>query len=169
MGAVTYQKPLPPSKGILSMSTDSILDSRIHALPQGSSDGLKHDEWYCGNCGLHIPTDCRCVYEPAFPKPQRNKKLPKPLKRSRVRTKSRQQSKRDYKYALAKKEYKSKHRFCECGCGQVGTVIHHKRSRVGSDLWNQELFMLVTNKCHQRIHANPKESYELGYLVRRVS
>ncbi len=45
--------------------------------------------------------------------------------------------------------------------------IHHRKGRVGNLLYDQSYFMAVSREGHNWIHANPRESYESGYMLKR--
>ncbi len=47
------------------------------------------------------------------------------------------------------------------------TEIHHVRGRVGTLLTDTNYFMAVSAEGHRWIHANPKQSYERGYMLKR--
>ncbi len=46
--------------------------------------------------------------------------------------------------------------------------IHHRRGRIGSLLYNPKYFMACCNRCHKHIEANPKESFKMGWSVKRT-
>lgn len=103
-------------------------------------------------------------YKPRFPKPPKRKRTAK-----RIRVKSDKQFERDKKYQAAKKQKQAQRLMCECGCGEIGTEIHHIAGRVGPLLYDISNLMVVTEECHRWIHANPEESYRLGYLRKRIT
>jgi|GEM_PF-5870850 hypothetical protein len=70
-------------------------------------------------------------------------------------------------YESVKKEYLKDNQMCECGCGQRSVLIHHKKGRVGGLLCDPEFFMAVAYNCHVKIHNEPKEACEKGYLLPR--
>lgn len=50
--------------------------------------------------------------------------------------------------------------------GQVEQV-HHRKGRDGQRLTEIQYLLAVCHPCHEYIHANPSESYERGWMVRR--
>lgn len=59
------------------------------------------------------------------------------------------------------------HGLCEC-CGDVpGTVVHHRKKRSQGGTNGMGNLMLLDSIHHDRIHANPARSYELGFLLHR--
>jgi hypothetical protein len=63
--------------------------------------------------------------------------------------------------------------FCEVGvilcCTMTPTVRHHKKGRVGPDVDNVEHTLDCCHACHVYVHANPAESYERGWMERRIA
>lgn len=58
--------------------------------------------------------------------------------------------------------------FCEAGtpaCTGPGEVFHHRQGRRTHD---PDLILHCCDACHLYIHAHPAESYERGWMVRRV-
>jgi hypothetical protein len=45
--------------------------------------------------------------------------------------------------------------------------IHHKAGRSGNNLLDVNTWMLVCAGCHEYIHANPAESFEKGWMLKR--
>jgi len=61
---------------------------------------------------------------------------------------------------------------CELGtpdCTYVGTEAHHRKGRDGDLVADDSLLAWTCSDCHRYAHANPKESYAHGWLVRRNS
>lgn len=106
-----------------------------------------------------------------------------PLKRTRISTKkpmlrrtklkpmSSSPKKREERklYKKLREEYLINQPTCECGtednpCKEEATDIHHKAGRA-SFLNRVDTWMAVSRKCHDKIHANPKDSYEKKHLI----
>ena len=66
-------------------------------------------------------------------------------------------------YSKKRKEYFMLHHFCEV-CNEPACDIHHKARR-GKNLNNQDTWMAVCRKCHNKIESNGKWARENGYLV----
>lgn len=58
---------------------------------------------------------------------------------------------------------------CEaCGLFLFGIVaLHHRKLRSQGGAHTVENLILIHERCHLGIHANPTRSYELGHMVRR--
>lgn len=90
------------------------------------------------------------------------------MKRSRIRRKQRS-GLAEYnkaREALAEQAaYRCQARTPNCN-GQLEQV-HHRKGRDGELLTNPEYLLGVCYPCHSYIHANPSESYERGWMIRR--
>lgn len=93
------------------------------------------------------------------------------MKRSRLNSRSSSPKKKIERelYQKLRKKYLREHHKCECGtkekpCHKRSEDIHHKAGR-GRYLNRQDTWMAVARSCHDRIHQNPKESYERGHLI----
>jgi hypothetical protein len=59
-------------------------------------------------------------------------------------------------------------RICErCG-GAPATDAHHRRNRSQGGKWEASNLMHLCRDCHAYITTNPTESYEQGWMVRRI-
>ncbi len=54
---------------------------------------------------------------------------------------------------------------CECGCGRLASMIHHRRLRSQGGRHELANLLHLNYLCHADIHANPERSYALGMLV----
>lgn len=96
-------------------------------------------------------------------------------------------------YAKARSEYLKDHPYCQWWIAEIGvdeqlvmcgfvmdidseyygvkvplaTEIHHKRGRLGKLLYDKTYFMAVSRQGHEWIHANTRESYARGYMLKR--
>lgn len=53
-------------------------------------------------------------------------------------------------------------------CGKRGEVVHHRQGRGGADPHALGGLAHLCVPCHLHIHAHPAESYESGWMVRRL-
>lgn len=53
-----------------------------------------------------------------------------------------------------------------CLCPR-STQIHHTKGRTGEMLLRTEFWLAVSDEGHRAIHADPKKSYEMGYMIKR--
>lgn len=61
--------------------------------------------------------------------------------------------------------------FCEARtpvCTGFGQHVHHKAGRVGKGVNKPEMLLHVCFACHSHIHGNPAESYEHGWMCKRL-
>lgn len=62
------------------------------------------------------------------------------------------------------------HGMCELGtpvCVRRGSEVQHLRGRVGALLTDVRWMRWTCRPCHRYAHANPAESYERGWMVKR--
>lgn len=53
-------------------------------------------------------------------------------------------------------------------CTRIAVHVHHKAGRVGPDPHHPDRLLHVCLACHDHIHRNPEESYEAGWMLRRL-
>jgi hypothetical protein len=53
-------------------------------------------------------------------------------------------------------------------CTGMGVHVHHKAGRTGPNPHDPAGLLHVCSSCHVHIHANPTESYDHGWLVKRL-
>lgn len=61
--------------------------------------------------------------------------------------------------------------FCEAqtsACSGFGQHFHHRAGRVGPGVNLPGMILHVCWRCHRYLHTHPLESYERGWLVRRL-
>ena len=61
--------------------------------------------------------------------------------------------------------------FCEAHtpvCDHVAQHVHHKAGRKGVGAHSPSNLLHVCNGCHSYIHEHPQESYEAGWMLRRL-
>lgn len=116
-----------------------------------------------------------CVYANAKPK-KKQKRIP-PISEKR--------KKESYEYSKKRKTFlaKEENKFCPVAKmflnhvlpkeerefwlrNQQATEIHHKAGRKGKLLNYVPLWLAVGREGHNWIHANPTESYRLGFLIK---
>lgn len=96
----------------------------------------------------------------AFGTPKK-KKAPRPIKRV-----SDHQAERLKIYYRLRRKYLKEHPKCEVCKVRKSQDIHHKRGRIGENLF--EHFLATCKVDHDFIHHNPKWAYEMGYLEHRL-
>jgi len=80
-------------------------------------------------------------------------------------------------YKPIRDQYMKEHEYCECGCGEPATDLHHKAGRTGyydldsrfkglKLLWDKRFFMATARSCHNHIHEHPEWAYQMGYLIK---
>ena len=73
---------------------------------------------------------------------------------------------RRFQYQWLRDEYFKRNPVCE-KCGSKNHLdLHHKRGRDGDNLYRD--FMTVCRDCHEWIHNNVLESYQMGWLLSRL-
>lgn len=73
---------------------------------------------------------------------------------------------RKKEYEKLRKDYLLNHPICECCEMQIASEIHHKRGRIGDNLF--KYFLAVCNSCHRQIETNPTWAKENGYSESRL-
>lgn len=58
---------------------------------------------------------------------------------------------------------------CEICRERPADQVHHRLGRDGERLLDARYYMGLCAGCHTHVHANPQESYEKGWLIRRNS
>lgn len=128
-------------------------------------------------------------------KPERKKKEPSRLTRgSRIKPVSATRAKINKIYSALRLKFLEEHPYCEHTMKEMGLTladigpfgkaewnwgfkfgyvtiprseeVHHIRGR-GKYLLDTSTWLAVSHAAHQKIHANPKESYEKGYMLPR--
>lgn len=69
------------------------------------------------------------------------------------------------RYKDLRKEYLSNHPVCEVCGTKPANEIHHKRGRIGENLFKD--FLAVDRECHIRIEENPEWAKEMAYSLSR--
>ncbi len=54
-------------------------------------------------------------------------------------------------------------------CSGLGNQAHHIRRRAQGGTHDIVNLMWICSPCHTHVHANPEESYNLGFLARSVA
>ena len=57
-----------------------------------------------------------------------------------------------------------------CGRGVIGQphAVHHRKGRQCVDPHSPANMVLLCESCHIHIHAHPAESYDQGWMIRRL-
>ncbi len=84
--------------------------------------------------------------------------------RKRIKTSSQKRQKQQKTYRVVRDAYMGLNPTCG-RCGKAATEVHHKAGRRGNRLTNVKYFMKACTPCHKYIHANPKESFQKGWLI----
>lgn len=69
-------------------------------------------------------------------------------------------------YNAIRKVYLKDHPICEVCKVNKAEHIHHKRGRIGNNLFKD--FLAVCMPCHSKIEENPKWAKEMGYSLSRI-
>lgn len=105
----------------------------------------------------------------SWPQNKRRKSIPKVSPKRKLANIEYAKTKKEWKKNLEEKgEWRCAYREAagtQCSSAP-GDSPHHKRGR-GRFLSDSSLFLPVCGKHHDRIHANPKDSYERGYMLKR--
>jgi hypothetical protein len=100
------------------------------------------------------------------PKPEPRAKKPK----TKIKPVSTKQAKALTEYAKVRKEFMSKHLYCQAkleGCQTVALDVHHTLGR-GANLTNVDTFLAVCRTCHRFIEDNPTEALKMGFSKSRL-
>ena len=89
------------------------------------------------------------------------------LKRTRLSPVSKRRRKELSEYSALRKVFLSTFPICFRCAKSPATDIHHRWGRHKDRLNDTDWWIGVCRPCHDHIHANPAEAYELGYLIRR--
>lgn len=95
------------------------------------------------------------------------------MKRSRIAPISRKRRQRDAAYPKARMAvYDRSQGLCEARtdvCTGRMQAVHHIAGRGGPDPHRLDNLLGCCDPCHRRIHSSPAESYEQGWMRRRVA
>ena len=105
------------------------------------------------------------THEPLVNKP----KVKKPKKA--IPKVAKKRGKVNHEYAKRREWFMARNYWCEYAIAEglyprPATEVHHKRGR-GKYLLDTTTWMAVSSENHKLIHANPKYSYEKGYMLPR--
>jgi hypothetical protein len=101
------------------------------------------------------------------PKPEPRAKKSK----AKIKPVSTKQAKALSNYAKVRKDFLSKHLFCEAnltGCLVIADQIHHVEGRLGELLIDPNNFLAVCGVCHRFIEDNPTEALKMGFSKKRL-
>lgn len=116
----------------------------------------------CKNCGKEDYIFGYGMCKPCYTKTR----VHKPSKIVKIKPISKKQSSRNNDYLKLRKQYFNEHLICECCQVRPPTEIHHKRGRIGSNLF--EHFLAVCSDCHRKIEENPEWAKENGFSEGRL-
>ena len=88
------------------------------------------------------------------------------MKRTRIRTCSKPLRSRRALYTKLERAYLAAHPFCECGCGNASSEVHHKAGRIGEWLTYVPFFFAACTDCHRWITDHMAEAEARGWIVR---
>lgn len=128
------------------------------------------------NCENKAEIKKKCKYHYWLDVKAKSKKIKK--KATKIKSISENGYKRNLKYRTSRKEYLENHVCCEaklpgCICPTIEydnsvLQIHHKRGRIGEDLFDKTHFLAVCPKCHAEIEMTPLMSKLNGWSVSRL-
>lgn len=78
---------------------------------------------------------------------------------------SSKRAKENREYSERRKDFLSRNRYCWVYPYEAATEVHHKDGREGSLLNHEDLWMPVSRRGHELIHARPNYARERGWLV----
>jgi len=87
--------------------------------------------------------------------------------RTQIKKVSDKKKKLDAMYSKLRKIQLEKFPLCQIStndCTKHSTEIHHAAYRTGDNFLGVDTWFATCRACHQWVHANPKESRELGFL-----
>lgn len=91
-----------------------------------------------------------------------------PIPKQGLAKRSKRRTRFDREYAAIRPAILARNGWqCE-RCTNRATVVHHKKGR-GPDGNQPQHLMAVCDDCHRHIHNNPTESYEHGWMIRRLT
>ena len=111
---------------------------------------------------------CKACWLTKVPTKPLNRTPLKPSKKP-IRHKSSKMNALDTVYSKLRKHYLEQYPLCCAslpGCSKHATDIHHKKGR-GKYHNDPTTWIAVCRSCHTLIEEHPKESIELGLLIKR--
>ena len=94
------------------------------------------------------------------------------MKRTPIKRRSKKESERLRRYDRARQiVMESAQGMCEAGtnnCVGPAGQVHHRKGRDGELVDNLDYLLAVCYACHDYIHSHPHESYERGWMVKRL-
>jgi len=90
----------------------------------------------------------------------------KTIKGTKIPPVSSRNKERQVEYLRLREEYLRTHPKCEVCNLQDATEIHHKRGRIGENLFND--FLAVDRDCHRQIEENPQWAKEQNFSLSRL-
>ena len=99
----------------------------------------------------------------------KNKTADKP--RIKIRQKSKKQVALDRTYLVLRKTFLKlpENKYCPVFKNKLTTDCHHKKGKIGKLYLYVPFWLAVSREGHNWIHANPKESYKKGWLIKSTS
>ena len=78
---------------------------------------------------------------------------------------SNKEKERLQKYYILRDEYLKNHPLCEVCNKEKSTQIHHRKGRLGNNLFNY--FLAICDEDHKKVEMNPEWAYENNYSLLR--
>lgn len=95
------------------------------------------------------------------------------MKRTPIRRRSRKESARVARYNKAREiVFERSGGSCEArtpDCRGVSDQVHHRKGRDGDLVDDIDYLLAACWACHNYIHRHPAESYERGWMIKRLS
>jgi hypothetical protein len=124
---------------------------------------IKRKKKVCKNCNneryLFGKGLCEACYKITSGKPI-------PISKVEIKKVSSKESKRQRAYKELRDSYLEKHPLCESCSTSRSSEIHHKKGRIGENLFNH--FLAVCHDCHVWIENNPELAKEQGFSISRL-
>lgn len=118
---------------------------------------------------IYRTTDKYCSYSCL----NANKKNTLKPKQKPINQYSKKRKKESFLYTKKRRSFMELEENKYCKAGKIifnetllTTEVHHKAGRKGKLLNYVPFWLAVSRKAHEWIHANPEQSYELGFLIR---
>lgn len=95
-------------------------------------------------------------------------KTKKPLKKAKqiAKISTRRKTERQI-YNVKRRMFLEQNPMCQIYPDKKATEIHHIRGTNNGRLLDEKYWMALSREAHNYVHANPSESYEKGWLIKR--
>lgn len=85
-------------------------------------------------------------------------------RRTRIRSVSKRQSKRNREYLKVRKEFLQHNPKCQAECHWPSVEVHHTRGKIGPLLCDTRFFLAVCRRCHDWIGVNIEAARAKGWI-----